>query len=437
MSELVLRGGRVIDGTGREPVADAGLVIDGDRIRQVDRTDRLRAGRDARVVDLDGRTVMPGLVDLHTHLSYHASEPNAWRLEMEESVELTTVKATLNARAILATGFTTIGDGGCRGLIGPAIRDAVARGLIPGPRVVTAGPILCGAAGLMDSMPVWARYESAVSLGRVVNGGDEVRRAVRDHVKGGVDFIKVAASGVAGSRWSDAETEDLGEDEMRAAVHEAAKHRRWVHAHAHSRDGIKAAVRAGVRSLHSGEFADDEGLVMMRERGVVVGATIAWLHARSLPGYVLAEGDPAFVAEARGAFVAAAAMLVRARELGVKVAIGTDAAHRFFHAPDGVLEMEYFAALGFPPLEIITAATKTAAEGLGVGDRLGTLEPGKLADVLVVEGDPAEDVGRLRDKRRIVRMLQAGRDVVLDPDRGVLGPDFVVADAIKRESLPS
>lgn len=435
MSELVLRGGRVIDGTGREPIAAAGLVIEGDRIRQVDRTDRLSAGRDARVIDLDGRTVMPGLVDLHTHLSYHASEPNAWRLEMEESVELTTVKATLNARAIVHTGFTTIGDGGCRGLIGPAIRDAVARGLIPGPRVVTAGQILCGAAGLMDSMPVWARYESDVSLGRVVNGADEVRRAVRDHVKGGVDFIKVAASGVAGSRWSDAETEDLGEDEMRAAVHEAAKHRRWVHAHAHSRDGIKAAVRAGVRSLHSGEFTDDEGLVMMRERGVVVGATIAWLHARSLPGYVLAAGNPAFVEEARGAFVAAAAMLVRARELGVKVAIGTDAAHRFFHAADGVLEMEYFAALGFSPLEIVTAATKTAAEGLGVGDRLGTLEAGKLADVLVVDGDPAEDVGILRDKRRIVQMLQAGRDVPLPADRGVLGADFVVADAMKRENL--
>jgi imidazolonepropionase-like amidohydrolase len=435
MSELVLRGGRLIDGTGREPVADAGLVIDGDRIRQVGRTDRLHAGRDARVIDLDGRTIMPGLVDLHTHVTYHASEPNAWRLEMEESVELTTIKATLNARAILETGFTTIGDGGCRGLIGPAIRDAVARGLIPGPRVVTAGQILCGAAGLLDSTPVWARYESDVSLGRVVNGPEEVRRAVRDHIKGGVDFIKVAASGVAGSRWSDAATEDLDEDEMRAAVHEAAKHRRWVHAHAHSRDGIKAAVRAGVRSLHSGEFADDEGLLMMRDRGVVVAATIAWLHARSLPGYVLAD-NPAFVEEARGAFVGAAAMLRRARELGVKVAIGTDAAHRFFHAPDGVLEMEYLAGLGYPPLEIVTAATRTAAEGLGIADRVGTLEAGKLADVLVVEGDPAEEIGVLRDKRRIVRMLKAGHDVPLLADRGVLGPDFVVADALKRENLP-
>jgi imidazolonepropionase-like amidohydrolase len=202
--ETVLRGGRLIDGTGRDPVADAGLVIEGSCIRQVDRTERLRFGKDARVIDLDGRAVMPGLVDAHTHVTYHASQPDAWRLEMEESLELTTVKAALNARAILDTGFTTVGDGGCRGLIGPAIRDAVAAGLIPGPRVVASGPILCGSAGLLDSTPAWARYESDAALGRVVNGRDEVRRAVRAQIKGRVDFIKVAASGVAGSRFSDA-----------------------------------------------------------------------------------------------------------------------------------------------------------------------------------------------------------------------------------------
>ena len=116
--------------------------------------------------------------------------------------------------------------------------------------------------------------------------------------------------------------------------------------------------------------------------------------------------------------------------------IRKDAAHRFFHAPDGVLEMEYFAGLGFTPLEILTAATRIAAEGLGIADRVGTLAPGTLADVLVVDGDPAEDVAILRDKSRIALMLQAGRDVALPADRGVLGADFVVADAMKRESLP-
>jgi imidazolonepropionase-like amidohydrolase len=139
-------------------------------------------------------------------------------------------------------GLTTIGDGGCRGLVGPASRDAIAQGIVPGPRVIAAGQILCGTAGLLDSMLPWVRYESAMSLGRVVDGPGAVRRAVREQVKGGVDFIKVAASGVAGSPYRDAETEDLDVGEIRAAVREAARHRRWVHAHAHSAESIKVAI---------------------------------------------------------------------------------------------------------------------------------------------------------------------------------------------------
>lgn len=436
MTQTVLRGGWLIDGAGRDPVAGAGLVIEDGVITQVDRSDRLRPAPGARAIDLDGRTIMPGLVDCHTHLSYHASQPNAWTLEMEESVELTTVKAVLNARAILEMGFTTIADGGCRGLVGPAVRDAVAAGLVPGPRVVSAGQILCGPAGLLDSMPVWVRYESDVALGAVVDGPAEVRRAVRRQVKAGVDYVKVAASGVAGSRWSDAETGDLDQDEIAAAVHEAAKHRRWVHAHAHSAESIKTAVRAGVRSLHSAEFADDEALALVRERGVVVSATIAWLHARCLPGYVLARDNPAFAAEARHAFLAAADMLRRARALGVKVAVGTDAAHRFFHVPDGVLELEYLAALGYPPLEVIRAATQTAAEAIGLGDTVGALLPGRRADLLVVEGDPAEDVGVLRDKRRIARLFRDGHEIALAPDRGRSGPDVSVAALLAGEAVP-
>jgi imidazolonepropionase-like amidohydrolase len=436
IGETVLRGGRLIDGTGRDPIDDAGLVIAGGRIRQVDGSDRLRFSRDARVIDVDAQSILPGLIDCHTHLSYHASRPDAWALENEEPVELTAIKAALNARAILAMGFTTIGDGGCRGLVGPAVRDAITEGLVAGPRVLAAGQILCGTAGLLDSAAAWLRCKSDVALGRVVNGPEEVRQAVRQQIKGGVDFVKVSASGVAGSRFSDAETDDLDEDELRAAVREAARHRRWVHAHAHSTQGIKAAVRAGVRSLHSGEFADDEALVMMRERGVILAVTIAWLHVRCLPSYVLARDNPAFVAEARRAFLAGAGILVRARELGVRVAVGTDAAHRFPHAPDGILELEYLAALGYSPLEVIRAATQTAAEALVRGGDLGTLEPGKLADVLVVDGDPASDVGVLRDKRRIVMMLKEGREVALAADRRPSAPDVSVPALLAAESPP-
>ena len=424
-------GARLIDGTGREPGDNAAVLIEDGRIAAVGRTDTLARARDARVIEAEGRTVMPALIDAHTHLTYHGDQPDVWQLEFQESVELNTLKAARNARMILEMGFATIGDGGCRSYIGPAVRDAIRQGVIPGPRVFAAGPILCGSAGLLDSMPAWIRLESDHALGMVVNGVDEVRRAVRTQVKGGVDWIKVSASGVAGSRYATAETDDLSRDEIMAAVAEARKFGKPVHAHAHSLEGVRASVEAGVLSLHSGEFADEALLALMRDKGVIFSPTIAWLHARCLPGYKLAE-DPAFVEEAWRAYAAARVAVVKARELGVRIAIGTDAAHRFHHGPDGVLEMEYLQVLGYPALEVVTAATRTAAEAVSLGHEVGTLEPGKRADLLVVEGEVAEDVRVLRDKRNIWRMLKDGREVALPAGRGRVGADFDVAASLNR-----
>jgi len=425
--ETILIGGTLIDGTGRDPLPRAGVLVKDGKIHAVGPVAQLNYGRDARVVDVTGLTIMPGLIDIHTHLTYHGDQPNVWQLEFEESVELNTLKAARNAAHILQTGFTAIGDGGCRGYIGPAIRDGVAKGVIPGPYIVAAGPILTGSAGLLDGMPVWIRMESDQALGMTVNGVDEVRRAVRAQIKGGVDWIKVSASGVSGSRFATAETEDLSADEISAAVSEARKYGKPVHAHAHSREGVRACVEAGVLSLHSGEFVDEEILVLMRERGIIFSPTIAWLHARCLPGYVLAE-NPAFVEEAWRAYAAAKISIVKARELGVKMAMGSDASHRFHHVPDGVLELEYYQELGWPPLEVIRAATNTAAEAINRGDTLGTLAPGKVADILVVEGPVAEDVRVLRDKRNIKWMFQAGHELALAPDRGIYGPDFKASE---------
>ena len=427
--ETVLIGGRLIDGTGQEPQQHVGLVIKDGLIQQVDRDDRLSHAAGARIIDVEGRTIMPGLIDSHTHLTYHAQQLDLWQLELQESVELNAIKASLNALRVLEMGFTTIGDGGCRGFIGPAVRDAVNQGLVLGPRIVATGPILCGSAGLQDNMPAWMELESDAALGMIVNGPTEVRRAVRRQIKGGVDWIKVSASGVAGSRFSHAETEDLTYEEVVAAVQEAAKFGKKVHAHAHAREAIKTCALAGVLSLHSAEYVDEEGLELMRRHGVIFAPTIAWLHARGLPGYFLAK-DPEFVVEARRAFESAAAAVAHAREVGARIAIGTDAAHRFFHVPDGVLEMEFFVHLGYTPLEVITAATKTAAEAIDRGDILGTLEPGKRGDVLIIDRDPAEDIRVLRDKRNIHRQLIDGLEVVLPGPRPNAGLDFDVREAL-------
>jgi imidazolonepropionase-like amidohydrolase len=429
--ETVVIGATLINGTGREPVAGAGVVVKDGKISAAGPTGTLSYGRDAQVIDVAGLTIMPGLIDSHTHLTYHGDQPNVWQLEFEESVELNALKAARNAAHILKTGFTAIGDGGCRGYIGPAIRDGVAQGVVPGPHIVAAGPILTGSAGLLDSMPVWIRMESDHALGMTVNGVDEVRRAVRSQIKGNVDWIKVSASGVAGSRFATAETEDLSADEILAAVTEARKYGRPVHAHAHSRAGVQASIDAGVLSLHSGEFVDAEVLTSMRDKGIIFSPTIAWLHARCLPGYVLAE-NPAFVEEAWRAYAAAKVAVVEARKLGVKMAMGSDASHRFHHVPDGVVELEYYQELGWPALDVITAATKTAAEAINRGETLGTLEPGKVADILVVDGPVAEDIGVLRDKRNIKRLFRAGREIELAPDRGPIGAEFKVAEWLEK-----
>jgi imidazolonepropionase-like amidohydrolase len=433
-AELLLRGGLLIDGSGAEPRRDVEVAITGGRIRSVGPARGGKRPAGAEVVDLEGRAILPGLIDSHTHLTYHHERPDVWQLEHKESVELNTFYAGRNAAWVLASGVTAIGDGGCRGFIGPAVRDAVRAGLIPGPEVVAAGPIICGAAGLLDGTPAWMEQRNATSLGMTANGAEGVRAAVREQVKGRVDWIKVAASGVAGSPFSSAQTDDLGFEEIQAAVQEAAKYGKPVHAHAHSAGGILAAVRAGVLSIHAAEYADEACLDAMQEEGTIYSPTIAWLHVRAMEKFG-APPDPGFRREAWDAFDKSRAMVAEARRRGIPIALGSDAAHRFPHVPSAVIEMEYFEALGYTPLEVIRAATKTAAAAICRGQDRGTLEPGKLADVLIVEGNPAEGVRALRDPRKIWRTYCAGRLVEV-PTKAELARRIVAVDFEPRDWLP-
>lgn len=423
----ILRGGYLIDGTGAEPIKDVSVVMDGRIIRDVGPVDSIRPSESDAVINVDGRTLMPGLIDAHTHIGYHIHQPDVWTQELKESIELNTLYAARNATAILHCGFTAIGDGGCRGFISSAVRDAIDSGLAAGPRIRAAGAIICGEAGLLDNTPPWSEVRTHASLGMMVSGADEVRRAVRRQVKGGVDWIKVAASGVAGSRWSSADTDDLNYDELRSAVVEAGHFGLPVHAHAHSVGGIKSAVKAGVISLHCGEYADHAAIEAMREAGVYFSPTVAWLHVRCMPRFG-APTDPEFRAEAWSAYQAAKSMIPQARALGATIAVGTDAAHRFPHVPDGCIEMEYFVALGYTPMQAIVAGTSSAAKAIGCGDKLGQIKPGHAADILMLDGDPSRDISLLRNKRNIVQMWKGGEAVQLPPDRGRVGVEFRPAD---------
>lgn len=413
MSETALIHGRLIDGNGEEPLDDWGLVVRDSKILDVGATGALSIPKDAEVVDLKGRTVMPGIIDSHTHLCYHRSYKGLFPPQDRESLEANTVKGVDNAAMILATGCTAIADGGTRGRVNIAIRDAVNQGLIPGPKVVASGQIISGSSGLGDHTALWGYIESDVFIGTTANGPEEFRTAVRKQVRQGVDFIKVAVSGLSPGI-PDSRTQVLSLEEMTAAVQEAAKFGKWVHAHAHDAEGIKDAARAGITSLHSGQYMDDEGLQLMKETGCIFVPTVAWLRFRTDEEYAKAfsgTSDPSFfIQEVGESYEVCEKAIVKAHKQGVPMAIGSDAAH-VFPPYDIVCEMEYFQDLGIPPLEIITMGTKMSAKAIGCGDVWGTLEPNKAADILVVEGDPSENVSVLRDKSHIVMMFKDGQVV--------------------------
>ena len=419
MGKIALINGRLIDGTGKEALEGWGLLVDGTKILSVDSTNALRVPADALVIDVKGMTLMPGLIDPHTHLSYHES---TWALnmrEMNESLELNTIKAIQNAKTILDTGCTAIGDGACRGNIAVAVRDAVAQGLISGPKVVAAGQMMCGSGGIVDHTYAWGYQESDAFFGVVVNGPQEVRTTVRKQMRRGVDMVKVSASGLPGDPNMGGRTQDLSYEELSAAVLEAAKFGKKVHAHAHDAAGLKDAAKAGVISIHSGEFVDDEGLEVLKETGCVFVPTIAWLHFRVSEDYAreftrsLKLPDDQikwFVDECSEAYEACREAIVKAFKVGVPTAVGSDGAH-VFPPYDLVYEMEYFQELGIPPLEIIRSATLMSAKAIGRAEVWGTLEPGKAADLLLVDADPSKDVSVLRDKSRIKMVFQDGKVV--------------------------
>lgn len=417
MTTTAFINARLIDGTGESPRDGWGLTVIDGQIAQVGPCDSLEPPADTEVIDAEGRTVMPGLIDAHTHLTYHAKEYALILQQMNESLEFNTLKAAESAKLILESGCTAVGDGACRGHIATAIRDGVAKGVIPGPKVVAAGQMLSGSGGIGDHTGAWGYVENETYLGVTVDGIEEVQAAVRKQIRAGVDWVKVTASGTPGNPWIDGDMQDLSYEEISAAVREAAKFGKPVHAHAHDANGIKDAIRAGVISLHSGEFADDEGLALMAETGCVFVPTIAWLHFRINEEYAQAftrsgGADPKdvnkFIDRCGQAYEACADTVRRAQAAGTPIGVGSDAAH-VFPPYDLVFEMEYLQDLGLSAMEVITAATQVSARAVGRGELWGTLEAGKAADLLVVDDDPSQDIRVLKDKDRIALIMQDGQ----------------------------
>jgi imidazolonepropionase-like amidohydrolase len=399
MTRIVLRGGRVFDGTGADPAA-ADVALEGDRIVG------LGTGLDGdEEIDVRGRTVLPGMFDCHTHVTI--SNVDLWGA-VQRPFSMQFYEAARNLQATLAIGITTIRDAGGADL---GIKQAVADGLIAGPRLQISIIMLSQTGGHGDD---WFPSGAEVPFigphpGRpsgIVDGVDEVRRKVRELHRAGADVIKVATSGGVLSARDDPRHAHLRPAELEALVEEATAAGMFVMAHAQGADGIKNAVRAGIRSIDHGIYLDDEAIELMLARGTWFVPTLV------APQGVLDAVDagvslpPAVVDKARMVIDIHRAAFRRAVEAGVRIAMGTDSGV----TPHGrnLRELELMAAGGMAPAAVLEATTRSAAELMGLERDLGTIAEGKLADLVVLGGDPY-DFAAMGD--RVEQVWQAGRRV--------------------------
>jgi imidazolonepropionase-like amidohydrolase len=390
---VVLRAARLFDSKAGRVVSPGLLVAADGKILGVGPEASIPPG--AETVDLGDATLLPGFIDAHTHLSGEYIED--WRQgfldHLRKTVAEQALDATENLRNTLMAGFTTCRDLGGADFIDVGLRNAVRDGKIVGPRMLVATHAIGATGGHCDSGGV--RYglikETGIENG-VANGPDAVRNAVRFNVKYGADVIKTCATGGVLSLTDDVDTPQLTQAELDALVDEAHALRRKTAAHAHGATGAKRAIRAGIDSIEHGTFLDDEALEMMRARGTYYIPTLMapwWLGQQLEKGAYM---PPEIAAKVRAAVAAIDATFRKALARGVRIGLGTDAG--VYPHGRNAGEFVLMVKLGMPPIEALKAGTSVDAELLGVADRLGSLEKGKVADVVAVPGDPTVDIAQ-------------------------------------------
>jgi len=386
---VVLRAARLIDGTGAAPLAPAMVRIENDRIVAVARS--LDVPRGAQLIDLGTATLLPGLIDLHTHLTGDE------RVHWEDALVKTTpahdaLWGARNARLTLMAGFTTCRDmGPTWPYVDVALRQSIEEGLVPGPRLIVAGNYVSSTGGAGDARQ-FSPYVDVPLVRNLADGPDEVTKAVRTNLKYGADFIKILATGAVLSKGISPGAQQYSDAEIQAAVTEARRWGRNVAAHAHGADGIKAAIRAGVRTVDHGSYLDDEAIALLKasNRATFYVPTLYTSAAIDRPDSPVPESERI---RSRQVSAIKDAGFRRALAAGIPIGFGTDA----MVIPHGQNAREFGerVRLGESPMAAIVAATSLNAEILGMQDRLGTIAPGKLADLIAVPRDPLADVSAL------------------------------------------
>jgi imidazolonepropionase-like amidohydrolase len=405
----VVHAGHLLDVDSGRMLSDQAVTIDNGRVVSV-RPWTAAAGAQGRVLDWSAWTVVPGLMDMHTHISEEAETADAGA-PLKISPAQQAFIGAMNARRTLQAGFTTVRDVGVyRGFADIALRDAINAGEIPGPRMFVAGAYITvpGGGGEITGLPAGTVVPPEFRRG-VSKGPDDVRRHVDIILDHGADLIKVIATGAVLTAGTEPGKPEYSEAEIHAAVVEAARRGKFVAAHAHGAEGIKRAVRAGVRSIEHGSLIDDEGVALMKQHGT-------WLVADIYDGdYIDSVGrkegwSPEILRKNEETTQAQREGFRKAVKAGVHMAFGTDAG--VYPHGDNAKQFAYMVRYGMTPLQAIRSATINAAQLLGKQKELGSIAPGKSADLLAVACDPLHEIACLRQVRGVMKI---GQPVSLEP----------------------
>lgn len=389
----VLKAARLFDGKSDALVSPGVVVVTAGKIVGVGSAAAIPAG--AEVIDFGDATLLPGLIDAHTHLTFpYPDDYNRSQLEnLRKTIPEMALDASVNARVTLMSGITTVRDVGSRYFLDVGLRNAIAKGDVPGPRMLVTVHAIGSTGGHCDQQDGYREglfgHESG-PLDGVINGPDQARYAVRLDHKYGADMIKVCASGGVLSPTDDVDTPQLTQEELNAIVDEAHALRRKTAAHAHGAEAAKRAIRAGIDSIEHGSFLDDEALEMMKQHGTYLVPTLMAVQGLQEKFDRSEYMPPAIAAKAHAAIAALRLTFQRALVKGVKIGMGTDAG--VYPHGRNTEEFHQMVDLGMKPAAALRAGTSADADLLGISDKVGTLEPHKLADVVAVPGDPLQNI---------------------------------------------
>ena len=390
---ILFKNCRIIDGKGNT-IPSGFLMVEGERILTIGGGKVPQKARDTEVFDLRGGTLLPGLIDSHVHLCLDGS-PDPMTSLRQDSDALMILKAAKQAYLTLLAGVTTVRDLGARNDLNIALREAIAAGITRGPRIIASGRTICMTGG--HGWP----------MSREADGEADMRKAVREQIKAGADVIKMIATGGVLTPGSIPGAPQLTHEELKAGVEEAHKGNRKVASHVQGAEGIRNSLKAGIDSIEHGIFLDRETIKMFPKNATLVPTLAA-------PFFILKNGleggIPAPIIEKTNRVAEAHLDSARkAYRAGIPIAMGTDAGTPFNLHGENLKELELLCGIGLTPMEAIISATLTAARVLDREQEIGTLEKGKRADLIVVEGNPLEDISLLQKKDRIRVIMKDGR----------------------------